>query len=116
MPPEIPDLRDDMHKTYLQLPVKSFMYTPDQIATMLAITERHLSRHLLYYVGRMKRPKTQEDLVAFNIARVNEDPIWRIPEEELLRWLKWKRIRVEAPRKLKGGSATPRSKTVPRAR
>ena len=94
------DLRDDMHKTLLQLPVKTFMYTIEQIAYMLDVTEQTVKKRILYYQGRERRKWTNDDLVAVNFSRQDEKPEWRISEEEFIRWMRRKRIKFTAPSRI----------------
>lgn len=75
------------------LPARIFLYTTDQVASMLSITEETLKRTYLYYEGRSTGRRSLDLLVAVNIAPPEEKPTWRIAERELIRWLRKKRFR-----------------------
>lgn len=71
------------------LPPKAFLYTLDQIAYMLSMTEQTLKRTYIYFdtVHVGKPPK--DKLLARNIAPDDsKTPEWRVSEKEFTRWLK----------------------------
>lgn len=69
-------------------PVRPFLYTLDQISSMLAIDERQLIAVYLFLDGRSTFPKAKHHLTARNIAPPDHEPDWRVIEAELIRWLK----------------------------
>lgn len=69
------------------LPIRPFLYTLDQIATMLAMTEVRLRDHV-HFEGRAPGARPPDKMVARNIAQVDQPPEWRVAERELLRWLR----------------------------
>lgn len=75
------------------LPPRPFLYTIDQVATLLAMSETSIER-VLYLTGRSIGPQPQDRLKAVNMAAEGEDPVWRIPENDLVRWLRRKGIRI----------------------
>ncbi len=88
---------DDMHKMLLHLPVKVFMFEFHQVANMLDVDLATFKKTMVYYKGRTRRRSDRHDLIAKNIARPEEPPVWRIDEPELIRWLKVKGIKFYAP-------------------
>lgn len=71
----------------VEIPVRPFFYTLDQIAHMLNCTETSL-RGKLYYTGRSNAPRVSYKMVAVNVAMPEQRPEWRIEETEFFRWLK----------------------------
>lgn len=72
------------------LPPKPFMYTTDQIAYLLSISEEQLKRSYLHYEGRSVGVCPKDKLLARNIAPEGEKPEWRIAEKALVIWMKFK--------------------------
>ena len=77
----------------LGLPAPVFLYTPEQIATMLAVTEKRLFADVLWLDGHELGKPPVESIRAINIAKPEDTPIWRIEEEEFVRWARVKRFR-----------------------
>ena len=73
-----------------ELPVKPFLYTLDQVAGLLQITEERLPIH---YAGRSVGARQRDKMLARNIAAAGERPDWRIAERELIRWARTKGFR-----------------------
>jgi hypothetical protein len=75
----------------VRLPVRPFLYTLDQIATILNILEVSLiqSGHL-FFSGRTPGMQSKDEMLAVNIALPREKPEWRVEERELIRWMKRK--------------------------
>lgn len=78
----------------VNLPVRPFLYTLDQVATIISISERNLIRDYLYLAGRTPGVQPKDLILAQNIAPPNLKPDWRVEERELIRWLKRKGFRV----------------------
>jgi hypothetical protein len=76
----------------LGLPVRPFLYTVDQVATILNITEVTLKRDgYLHFEGRTPGTSRMDELRVVNVASgVSDRPNWRIEERELVRWMKRK--------------------------
>lgn len=72
------------------LPLRPFLYTVDQLCTILQVTEQHLHTMVLYHVGRDVGIKDRHHMEARNIARPNEKAEWRVAEQELKRWMRTK--------------------------
>jgi hypothetical protein len=76
------------------LPTHDFMYSLDQIASILAISESTLNKYVLR-IGR--QPFTNRDMLkVVNIALEPGDrPIWRVSEREFVRWCHRRGVRLE---------------------
>lgn len=79
-------------RTKLGLPPRPFLYTLDQVATILNVTEAYLAEPVngfVFYVGRMPGQSRPDEVRVVNIQPNPERaPIWRIEERELIRWMK----------------------------
>lgn len=77
----------------VKLPPRIFLYTLDQIALMLDMSDQairtycHLDR---FHTG----PRPPSRLLARNIAPPEDRPDWRVAEPELRRWMRLKGFRV----------------------
>ncbi len=79
----------------VNLPVRPFLFTLDQIGTMLNITEERLKNGgYLFFQGRTPGVKSPDEILTLNIAIPNHRPEWRVEERELIRWLKRKGFQV----------------------
>lgn len=72
------------------LPTKPFFYTVEQVADLLAVDIKTLENTILHFKG-FGGTSGPDRLAATNL-RTTDNPLWRIPEDELLRWLRRKRI------------------------
>lgn len=70
------------------LPPVIFLYTLDQIASMLNISEDSVRSRYLYYVGRTPGTKKRHHMEAVNISPPEENADWRVSMNEFIRWLK----------------------------
>lgn len=77
----------------LGLPIRPFLYTLDQIATLVAVRETDL-KYYIFYEGRSIGAPPKDFMRAINIALDGKHPQWRVAEQELCRWLKFKGFRV----------------------
>ena len=75
------------------LPIRTFLYTLDQISVMIEISETELKKSHLYYRGRSIGSVKRELMVAVNIAAEGEKPEWRVAEREFCRWMRTKGFR-----------------------
>lgn len=75
------------------LPVRPFLYTLDQIATLLEIQQVALEQQHIHFEGRSVGARPKDKMVARNVAAVGERPDWRIVERELMRWMRRKGFR-----------------------
>lgn len=75
------------------LPPRIFMYSPDQIATMLSLELKYVKSTLLFYDKREPGLTPKTKMRAVNIAPEGETPEWRVTENELLRYLRMRGIK-----------------------
>lgn len=77
------------------LPRRPFLYTIDQIADLVGISEQRLKVEYLHFTGRTIGKIRWDMLQAIQIAPCScgrEE--WRVEEEELIRWLKRAGMRI----------------------
>lgn len=84
------------------LPLRAFLYTLEQISTMTAIPIEKLESELVYYDTRTLGVKYASMLMAHNAARPKDPPLWRVSEDELIRWLRAHGFYVYERKILKG--------------
>lgn len=77
----------------LGLPARPFLYTLDQLATLLSIELQQFRARHIYYDGRSIGPQQKKEMMARNIAEPDEKPDWRVAERELKRWMKYRGFR-----------------------
>lgn len=70
--------------------MRLFLYTTDQVALLLNVSEATLKQQYLFYDKRHIGAPPKDKMVARNIAAEGSTPQWRIAEKELLRWLRYK--------------------------
>lgn len=75
------------------LPPRLFLYTLDQVSTMLGVELPYLKNVYIYYEGR-SIGISRDRLGARNIAPSGVTPEWRVSETELIRWFRFKRFKV----------------------
>lgn len=74
-----------------RLNLPPFLYTLDQIAQSLAITEDHLREKYVHFVSPGNREKLNPNkMIARNISNSSAFNDWRITDSEFLRWMKHK--------------------------
>lgn len=77
------------------LPVRSFLYTLDQIAYLLSMSEdRVQTSGMVYYHGRSVGAKGPDRMMARNISAPDRVPEWRVAEQELIRWMRRKGYKI----------------------
>lgn len=74
--------------TKVGLPGLVFMFTVDQIASMMNVSEDTIRSVYLYFQGRSTGIKRRHMMTAVNVAPENEKPNWRVSLEEYRLWLK----------------------------
>lgn len=72
------------------LPARVFLYTLDQIAVMLDLSQTRVEQTYIYFEGRSTGARQRALMLAHNIAPPDERPDWRVSERELIRWMKVK--------------------------
>lgn len=80
------------------LPVITFLYTLDQVASMLQMEPKEFASKYVYFHMFMSGPKLRHHIRASNIAPQDEKPDWRISQQELITWLRRMGFRVTEPR------------------
>lgn len=75
-------------KERIGLPLRSFMYTSDQIAGLLELKEDYVKKKLFFYDVREPGLCPKSKMRAVNIAPDGETPVWRVTEREFLRYLR----------------------------
>lgn len=74
--------------TKVGMPNLVFMFTVDQIASMLNISEDSVISTYLYFQGRTTGMKKKHHMFAVNIAPdSSEKAMWRVSLEEFRKWL-----------------------------
>lgn len=76
------------------LPIRNFLYTPDQIAFLINVREEHVKQFYLHYEGRSVGVCPRDKMIARNIAPEGEKPEWRIIDTSLVRWMRYKGFKV----------------------
>lgn len=78
-------------KSDVGVPVRPFLWTLDQVSTILEIDIMQLRQAgYIHYEGRSIGLPSKQVMIARNIAPADRRPEWRIAEKELLRWLRVK--------------------------
>ena len=73
------------------LPLRPFLFTLDQLETMLGVKQMQLMGRHLYLDGIHEGIKPLDRMMAHNIAPEHmADADWRVSESELIRWLRHK--------------------------
>jgi hypothetical protein len=75
------------------LPPRTFLYTLDQISTLIDVTLHTLRRDYVYYEDRSTGIPHKDLIRARNIAPTGLPPDWRVAENELVRWMRHKGFR-----------------------
>jgi hypothetical protein len=82
--------KHDANHAQVNLPIKPFLYSLDQIATILDTSEQNVKQNYIHFSGRSINLPTHDQIVARNIAAPGAKPEWRVAERELIRWLRRK--------------------------
>lgn len=90
---------EDKFQPNVQLPVRQFMYTIDQIAHMLNCSTDTLYNKYLWYTGR-DHGQPGSRLKAINIAPLEDgrEADWRVAEEDWVFWLRQRGIQFHEQR------------------
>lgn len=75
------------------LPIRTFLYTVDQIGVLLALEPKVVLRTYLFFEGRSTGACPKDKMKSVNIAPQGEKPEWRVAERELVRWMRYKGFR-----------------------
>lgn len=71
----------------LGLPPRLFLYTLDQIADMLAVSDL-AEAGMVHFEGRSPGVPQERQMIARNISPDDQPPEWRVEEREFIRWMK----------------------------
>lgn len=82
-----------MQREWVGLPPRPFMYTLDQIATLLSVPESRVRRDYCWYENREVGTMSPLKLKTVNVSPSVEAPDWRVSEQELIRWMKKRRLK-----------------------
>jgi hypothetical protein len=93
-----PNLNADQNAQEVELPLHTFLYTIDQIAYMMNVSESNLRNNTIWYVGREYGHFNVMRLKAINIKAHGQKPEWRVEEQEFIRFLKARRIQFRMTR------------------
>jgi hypothetical protein len=87
-----PGIGDNVNKRAhsVGLPPRPFLYTLDQISTLLEVSPLQVGQYYIYFEGRSTGRASADLMKARNIAPRNHPPEWRVAEAELVRWMKRK--------------------------
>lgn len=80
----------------VELPPRPFLYTVDQIASLIGVSEATVRGSYLFYTSNEWGRPPPDLIAARNIAPPGDSPDWRVIEVELIRWLKRKGFRTYA--------------------
>jgi hypothetical protein len=75
------------------LPPRIFMYTADQVASMLEVELKYVKSTLFFYDKREPGLTPKTKMRAINIAPEGETPEWRVTEREFIRYLRSRGLR-----------------------
>lgn len=75
------------------LPPRPFLYTLDQIATILSVSISSIEKKYIYFEGRSIGHKVKDEMIARDISPHGSRPEWRVAEQELIRWMRYKGFR-----------------------
>lgn len=76
------------------LPPRLFLYTLDQLASIVNVPIKEFQRKYIHYDGRAVGARPFEKIMARNIAPKGEPPDWRVVETEFVRWMRFKGFKV----------------------
>lgn len=84
----------DRDRDRVELPPRVILYTLDQIAMMVQLSVSSLRTNYLHYEGRTPGARQHKKMHAVNLANDGEKPDWRVSENELVRWLRYKGFKI----------------------
>lgn len=75
------------------LPARPFLYTIDQLAVILDVSDAGMARHV-YFEGRNTGVRRKDMMIARNIAAPDDKPEWRVVDREFVRWMRSKGYKI----------------------
>lgn len=82
--------KSEQDRVSVGLPSRPFLYTIDQVAMMLAVSEHYVKLEYAHWVGRSIGTPHPDRIVFRNIAPNGAPVVWRCSERELIRFLRKK--------------------------
>lgn len=76
------------------LPIRPFLYTLDQVSTLIAVEMSTLKTRYIYFDRRHVGVQPKRKILAVNISPQGSPPDWRVSERELVRWLRYVGIKI----------------------
>lgn len=98
--------RNDILKYDVELPIREFFFTIDQIAYMLDMDQGTVEDTLLFYWGREYGTCPRDKIKATNLSMPDETPNWRVSQTAFAIWMRAKGVSFDdrrAPRKVVRG-------------
>ncbi len=86
--------RPDNSPESVGLPPITFLYTLDQVASMVNMDLETFTLTYVWYHNRSTGVRYPRNMVARNLAEPHETPDWRIAQAEFIRWLKYMGFKV----------------------
>jgi len=83
-----------MARERVTLPARPFLYTCDQVAAMISVSDVRFQSVYVWFEGRSPGVHQPDKLIARNISPVNNHPEWRITHREVERWMKYRGFRL----------------------
>jgi len=78
----------------VNLPVRNFLYTIDQIAFLLEVEEKTVKISYLHFEGRSTGVCPRDRMSARNISPKGVKPEWRILDIHFVRWMRLKGFKI----------------------
>lgn len=75
---------------HIGLPIRPFLFTIDQIATLIGVSIENVMQTKLYYDRRSVGQRHKDMMLAHDIATPGQPSEWRVAEREFVRWLRYK--------------------------
>lgn len=91
---------EDVIESEVNLPAREFMFTLDQIAIMLDVSQKFLESDVIFFHGRSVGSRRMK-LTAINIALPDKSPVWRVSETAFKIWLRHKGIQFTEQRNVR---------------
>lgn len=85
--------RSETPREKIGLPPRTILYSLDQISTIINVPLTNLQKRYLYFENRSVGLRSPHLITTRNIAPPTHTPDWRVSEQELIRWLKFKGFR-----------------------
>lgn len=91
----------EVNQDKVQLPTRAFLYTLDQIAFILSMSELALKNGYIFYSGVTTGPSRKHLIQARDISvPLSKHRDWRVAETELIRWMKLKGFKFKVHQRI----------------